>query len=311
MSTPALSLDGATKTYGRLCALNAATLSLPCGVTAGLVGPNGAGKTTLYSLAAGFIRPTSGTVRIFGQDPRRLRGQQRLLGILPQDARFQRHVPLRLQMRWYGQLMGLDMAEASREVERVLELVDLRQAAERTGDVLSHGMHKRMALAQAFIGSPRLVLLDEPTAGLDPANAHRIRELIRELSGTDTTVVVSSHNLAEIGDYCDHITVLKKGTVVRSEPLGEFRQEQALCSFVLEAPASTDLLGALEAHEEVSAVKAQGDGSRLECQTTEVMAADPARIAELMQILAAHGARVRGFSRGANVEQRFLEVTGS
>ncbi|MEL4339378.1 ABC transporter ATP-binding protein [Shewanella xiamenensis] len=206
--------QGLSKNYGSKKALNNVNLTLEAGAPIALVGPNGAGKTTLFSLLCGYLTPSAGSVRILGEAPNSpaLLGQ---IAALPQDATLDPNLTIISQLSFFARLQGMDSKQANQEALRVLNLVDLAEVAQQKPPSLSHGMSKRVAIAQALIGAPKLVLLDEPTAGLDPANAKKIRELVRTLSPT-TTFVISSHNLEELEKLCDQVLYLDKGELGQS-----------------------------------------------------------------------------------------------
>ncbi|MGL5046576.1 MAG: ABC transporter ATP-binding protein [Shewanella sp.] len=201
--------QGLSKLYGSKKALNDVNFSLEAGAPIALVGPNGAGKTTLFSLLCGYLSPSSGTITLLGEAP----NSPKLLGkvaALPQDAELDPNLTIVSQLSFFARLQGMSTAQANQEAMRVLTLVDLADVAEQKPPSLSHGMSKRVSIAQALIGSPALVLLDEPTAGLDPANAKKVRELVKALSPT-TTFMISSHNLDELEKLCDQVLYLDKG----------------------------------------------------------------------------------------------------
>ncbi|HCE51087.1 MAG TPA: ABC transporter ATP-binding protein, partial [Shewanella baltica] len=169
----------------------------------------GAGKTTLFSLLCGYLSPSAGTITLLGEAP----NSPKLLGkiaALPQDAVLDPNLTIVSQLSFFARLQGMGVEQARQEAIRVLTLVDLADVAEQKPPSLSHGMSKRVSIAQALIGSPELVLLDEPTAGLDPANAKKVRELVKALSPT-TTFMISSHNLDELEKLCDQVLYLDKG----------------------------------------------------------------------------------------------------
>ncbi len=206
--------QGLSKNYGSKKALNNINLTLESGAPIALVGPNGAGKTTLFSLLCGYLTPSAGTIQLLGKAPNspKLLGQ---IAALPQDAKLDPNLTILCQLTFFARLQGMGNEQAKQEALRVLSLVDLADVAQQKPPSLSHGMSKRVAIAQALIGSPKLVLLDEPTAGLDPANAKKIRELVRALSST-TTFVISSHNLDELEKLCDQVLYLDKGELSQS-----------------------------------------------------------------------------------------------
>ncbi|PIW60491.1 ABC transporter ATP-binding protein [Shewanella sp. CG12_big_fil_rev_8_21_14_0_65_47_15] len=206
--------QGLSKNYGSKKALNNINLTLEAGAPIALVGPNGAGKTTLFSLLCGYLTPSAGTITLLGEAPNspKLLGQ---IAALPQDAALDPNLTIISQLTLFGRLQGMDSKQAAQEAMRVLSLVDLADVAQQKPPSLSHGMSKRVAIAQALIGSPKLVLLDEPTAGLDPANAKKVRELVKALS-TTTTFMISSHNLDELEKLCDQVLYLDKGELSQS-----------------------------------------------------------------------------------------------
>ena len=217
MSAPLVRCRALVKRYGRTRALDGLHLVLEAGAPIALVGPNGAGKTTLLSLLAGFARADGGDVEVLGERPgsAALAGR---LGALPQDALFDPRLGIGRQLRLLASLQGFGRAAARAEAGRVLDVVGLGDVAGRRPTALSHGMRKRVALAQALIGEPALVLLDEPTAGIDPENARAIRELIGSRAGR-TTFLVSSHNLDELERMCGSVVQLERGSLVRHESL--------------------------------------------------------------------------------------------
>ncbi|WP_144208761.1 ABC transporter ATP-binding protein [Shewanella donghaensis] len=203
-----------SKKYGSKAALSDINLSLDAGAPIALVGPNGAGKTTLFSLLCGFIHPSNGEVKIFGEKPGSAK-LQNIVSALPQDAALDPDFSIVSQLTFFGKLQGMSAKKAKQEALRVLELVDLTSSAQMLPKSLSHGMSKRVSIAQALIGSPKLVLLDEPTAGLDPVNAKVIRQIVKDLS-VDTTFVISSHNLEELEKLCDQVVYLENGQLQQS-----------------------------------------------------------------------------------------------
>ena len=198
-----------TKRYGNTLALDDVSLSLESGAPIALIGPNGAGKTTLFSLLCGFLRSTSGDMKIMGYNPSdsRLHG---LLGALPQDANLDPRFTIGHQLTLFARLQGMKNGIAHREVSRVLDKVGLPEVTSMKPDALSHGMRKRVMLAQVLMGSPELILLDEPTAGLDPPNVKVMRSLIAEAS-KNATFIISSHNLDELEKVCKSVVHLEQG----------------------------------------------------------------------------------------------------
>ena len=215
MSTPMIKCHDLSHFYSSKAALSNVNFEVSAGEPIGLVGPNGAGKTTLLSILSGFLRPTSGTVTLFGHTPGafELNGK---ISALPQDARLDPTFTIGDQLGFYARLQGFGSKQAKYETIRVLEAVDLKDSLVEKPVTLSHGMGKRVAIAQALIGNPQLVLLDEPTAGLDPVNTRNIRSIVLNLS-PDTTFIISSHDLAELGRLCQQILLLENGIMKSME----------------------------------------------------------------------------------------------
>lgn len=202
--------------YRRTTALAGVDLDVDGGVL-GLVGPNGSGKTTLLRLLVGILRPCSGRLLVGGHDLRRAsarRGVRRLVGYLPERPTLHPHLTTREFLDYAALLNGVVDARRRRErIEHVMERFSLTLESRSRVGALSTGGRRRVALAQALLGSPRLLVLDEPTVGLDPLHHHQLRTFVEEI-GRKTTVVLSTHVLDDVARLCDRVAVLRAGTVV-------------------------------------------------------------------------------------------------
>jgi ABC-2 type transport system ATP-binding protein len=191
-------------------------LSIPRGEVVGLLGANGSGKSTTLKMILGFIRPTRGEIRVCGQ-PAGSRAARRLIGYLPENPRFQRFLRARQILTYYGALLGLERRGLGARVDFLLQLVGLTAAASERIQGFSKGMTQRLAIAQALLGQPRLLILDEPMSGLDPLGRIEIRGLIqqihREMPGT--TIFFSTHILHDAQELCTSVALLKKGRLQR------------------------------------------------------------------------------------------------
>lgn len=249
--TAALEVTELRKNFGKVQALQGLTFSLPEGVCCAFVGANGAGKTTTFSLVGGFLRPASGKISIAGNQVASLQGAHGKVGILPQDMRFFEERTLSSQLLLFAKLVGFAGQEAESEVERVLSAVALSEKRNQPARALSRGMRVRLGIAQALIGSPPLILLDEPMAGLDPVVRSQIRELIGSL-GEKTTVVISSHELGELQNFCDYICIIDKGQCVFVGPMKQVLQSDVKrVTYSLERLPDdlTELTNLLSSHE--------------------------------------------------------------
>ncbi len=211
------------KRYGSNVALDSVNLDLQAGDPIALIGPNGAGKTTLMSLLCGYIRPDSGQATVLGLAPGSA-GLSGRLSALPQDAQLDPRFSVARQLHLFAILQGLSGGAARRDVDRVLDYVGLADAKQQKPAELSHGMRKRVAIAQALLGAPEVVLLDEPTAGLDPANVKIIRDLIVSCSQR-MTFIVSSHNLDELEKLCSTVVHLDQGCLKNQVDIGSTGNE--------------------------------------------------------------------------------------
>jgi len=204
-----LSCRGLVKKYGNTRALDGIDLTLDAGAPIALIGPNGAGKTTLFSIVCGFLRPSSGEIEVLASKPGKSELHSRLAA-LPQDANLDPRFSIGNQLILFARLQGMSIRQAQLETQRVLEQVELAQTFAMKPEALSHGMRKRVMFAQALMGKPDLILLDEPTAGLDPPNVKAMRSLISE-AATEATFIISSHNLDELEKVCRSVVHLEKG----------------------------------------------------------------------------------------------------
>ena len=258
MTVAALSLRGVHKAYGRVKALDGLDLDVPRGATLGLVGPNGAGKTTTFGVVGGLVRPDAGDIDILGLgafDPVRHAGRVLLL---PQDSELNPHTPVRTLLVNLARLQGLTRGEAARTADGVLDEVELSDRGGSRVGQLSHGMRRRVAVAQALLGRPELVLLDEPTSGLDPALVVRMREVVRRRQGT-VSMIISSHVLSELEAVCDHVAFLQDGRCTRQGPMDAVTGRDEAVRYVLGAPLDPAELAVL-----LDALETTLDGSVLE-----------------------------------------------
>lgn len=291
-----ISISGLGKRYGSVQALDNLDLVLESGEPIALIGPNGAGKTTLLSLLCGYIKPSSGSALILGHVPgsRALSGR---LAALPQDAHLDPRFSVGRQLSLFAKLQGLSSAESEREVERVLQIVLLGDVKNKKPGELSHGMRKRVSLAQTLIGKPELILLDEPTAGIDPPNVKIIRDFIREESA-NTTFVISSHNLDELEKLCTSVVYLSEGKLMEAGPLNSSSDDGFITVRLMAVPEE-HFIRECQKITGVLNVARQAQGDYLITQT-EGHAVDQA----LLLMLAKNGWEYRHLVRGRSLEER-------
>jgi ABC-type multidrug transport system ATPase subunit len=299
-------VQGLWKRFGNFNALAGLDLSIPEGSLFAVVGANGAGKTTLFSVLGGFLHATAGSWRMLGLDAPRGLALRARLGMLPQDAAFLSGVPVLDQLVFFARLQGLGPRAAHRECMRALDAVGLAAVAESNPRALSHGMLKRVALAQAFIGDPELVFLDEPTAGLDPETARRVRDLVRSMKGS-RTVVISSHNLLELQELCTHVAVIHQGRTVSAGSMAEIASRGVSFRVLLEDDPSEALLELLRGLPEIARVEVRSAelhlGARAGTSRRAVATA-------VLEALLKAGVPPRRFQEGTTLEEHFLKSIG-
>lgn len=218
---PAIALEQVAKRYGKVEAVREVSLTLPQGVLAALVGHNGAGKTTLMKMMLGLARPSAGRMQVLGRDPSAGGTEaRRQLGCLPENVTFNAALTGCEMIRFFARLKG----ESTRAADELLERVGLGAAAGRRIGTYSKGMRQRLGLAQALLGSPRLLLLDEPTTGLDPEVRQGFWSILAEFVARGTTVLLSSHALEELEGKAERVIILDRGRVVADGAMDELRR---------------------------------------------------------------------------------------
>jgi ABC-2 type transport system ATP-binding protein len=306
-----LKVNQVSRNFGRVKALDNVSFNVNAQSIFGLLGPNGAGKTTLFSIIANFIHPDSGSIEVLGHDVKEVSKIKGRLTILPQDALFQQNVPILEQLIFFRLLDGRTKAEAEKEVKRTLEMVGLGDYANRRIHSLSHGMIKRLGIAQAFLGEPEVILLDEATSGLDPKNAKQIRDLIRELQ-TRSTIVISSHNIAEIQELCDHVAILDKGKLAACGSVEEITRTGRKYDIQLSRVLTSEEMAKLSSCPGVKSIVAAGPerySISLDLSGAPDKSTDAA-ISDLIRAVLDFGITPREFREGATLEEHFLKLTG-
>lgn len=258
---PAIEIRGLVKDFAvglrglRLRAVDHVSFAVRPGEIFGLLGPNGSGKSTTIKLLLGLLEPTAGGCAIFGVPSGKVEAR-RDVGYLPEAPNFYRFLSGRELVVFYGRMCGLAGAALRQRVEEVITLVGLVGAADRRVGTYSKGMLQRIGLAQALVHDPRLLILDEPTAGVDPVGSAEMAELILALKARGKTVLITSHLLGQIEDLCDRVAILDRGSLVAEGNVSELAGAPGRLSFETDALPS----------EEIAALRAwlESRGRRLE-----------------------------------------------
>ncbi len=222
---PAIEIKNLHKKYGKTPALRGVNLEIePC--IFGLLGPNGAGKTTLLKILLGLIKPDQGSAKIFGYDCLSQSLEiRKMLGYLGEDHRFYEYMKGKEYLEFIGLIKGLTKEKVKLQTKEILEKVKLSEFGDKKIKEYSQGMKQRLGLAQALIGNPKVIILDEPTSNLDPIGRNDFLKIIKEIGEADTTVVLSSHILGEVEQVCDSLVFLDKGQIVYQGKWPELREK--------------------------------------------------------------------------------------
>jgi ABC-2 type transport system ATP-binding protein len=253
MTTPAITIENLTKEFtnpsvlnrGKVVAVKDLSLTVEAGTVYGLLGPNGSGKSTTMKIVLGLVTATSGRTFIFGRDSRDVESRE-AVGFLPENPYFYKFLTGEETVRFYGKLCGLGGRKLADRTKELLALVGLEDAADRRVGGYSKGMLQRIGLAQALVQEPRLLVLDEPTAGVDPAGSRQIRDLILTLKERGITVLLCSHLLSQVQEICDRIGIMDSGTLIREGDLDSLISIENQTEIVLEN-ATPELLEQMRA----------------------------------------------------------------
>ncbi len=217
---PAIETSGLTKRYGSLTAVNKLNLKVERNTIHGFLGPNGAGKTTTIKVLVGLLNPNEGTVKVLGQEVRGDRPDVRLrIGYMPELPKLPKHLKGWELLDIYGRMYGMTEQERKEQIPKLLEMVGLKGRERDFIGKYSKGMQQRLGIAQALLNEPELVVLDEPSLGLDPVGMVEVRELVKGIAKEGVTIFVSSHLLFEVEQICSHVTIIHRGVSLVSDTL--------------------------------------------------------------------------------------------
>ncbi len=296
-TAPAIAARGLRKTYGTLEAVAGVDVTVQPGDVYGYLGPNGAGKTTSLRMMLGLIRPSGGEVRLFGRDPV-LDPVSALEGVagFVEDPAFYPYLSGRANLELLADLDGGDGGR----VAEVLEIVELTGRAGDRVRGYSHGMRQRLGLAAALLRRPRLLVLDEPTTGLDPAGMRDMRALVHRLAGEGITVLLSSHLMGEVEALCNRVAILREGRVRYEGDLAEVTA-RSNGRYRLQATDPGSALAVCQAADGIRDVHAEG--------SAVAFAAAPDAVAPLTLALAAAGIGIHALVPSGGLEELFFDLT--
>lgn len=296
-----IEVRGLTKRYGEIVAVDGVDLTIEPGDVFGYLGPNGAGKTTSLRMMLGLVRPTAGSVRLFGRDPQvSVKALDGVAGFVEAPS-FYPYLSGRRNLELCASLDGLD-GDRSKAIDEVLETVGLLDRAKDRVRGYSHGMRQRLGIASALLRRPRLLILDEPTTGLDPAGMRDMRRLVRELALRGITVLLSSHLLVEVDELCNRVAIIRRGRIAYEGSLAKLRLTAGL-SYRVRTTDDERARSILSRHANVSAMGEPTGELAFKAVNEEAVAAASLALAE-------SGVAILELSpRRATLEELFFRLT--
>ena len=298
-----ISAENLTKTYGDVAAVDGITFSVPAGESFGLLGPNGAGKSTTMKMIGGVTRRTSGNLSIMGLDPDTHGPEVRAhLGVVPQQDNLDEELRVRDNLLVYGRYFGLPMSYLKPKADELLEFAQLTDKAKSKVDALSGGMKRRLTIARSLINEPRILLLDEPTTGLDPQARHILWDRLFRLKERGTTLVLTTHYMDEAEQLCDRLIVVDKGRIMaQGTPSALIREHSS--REVAEVRFGSQ-------HNEQAAAQLAGFGDRIEVLPDRILVYAHDGEAVLARIAETGLQPLTSLVRRSSLEDVFLRLTG-
>jgi ABC-2 type transport system ATP-binding protein len=298
-----------TKIYNnRYIALNALDLRVEKGTVFGLVGPNGAGKSTTFRILLGLQKPTAGTVQVLGEPMTAERADiRRRIGYLPTNPSFPKYMTPIQFLEFVGSVIGMSQDRAKVQLARLLQAVDLTNAAAQKIEGFSTGMMTRLGIAAALMNDPELLILDEPTSGLDPAGRKQTIELIRELTGRDRTIIIATHILSDVERVCSDVGIISQGRMIYAGPMADMRRLARQGTISVEIEGNTTAFEQqIHMLDEIGSVRYERLGAefRLTFLGTEAL---PEYITRVLQLIDRTGVELLHINTGADeIEEAFL-----
>lgn len=295
-SATIIELDGVTKVFkdfwgrAKARAVDGISLEIRQGEVFGLLGPNGSGKSTTLKMILGLLHPTAGAIRIFGKPPHDVAVKARI-GYMPEESYLYPYLTADETLDLYGRLLNLPAKERASRAAQLLEMMGLFHTGKRSVNEFSKGMARRISLAQALINDPDLVMLDEPTAGLDPIGCRQFKELIIHLAARGKTVILCSHLLADVQDVCDRIAIMYDGKIYALGDMRAMLEQRDTCRFSVPQPSP-------EVTRELTRLLAEKLGREPEID-------HPARTLEELFLSTIEEARARGATEISGVRPTF------
>jgi len=300
LSEPILQIQELSKSFRKRVAVDHLSFSVQSGEVFGFLGPNGAGKSTTIRMILSLIKPEHGDINIFGKSVRSLRNKAlHGVGALIEDADFYENITAQRNLEILARLQNI----SSKRIDEVLELVELSDRAQDKVKSYSHGMKQRLGIAQALLNEPKLLILDEPTTGLDPRGMKEIRELVRQLSGEGITIFLSSHLLHEVEQVCTSLAIINRGKLIKSGSLDELFYKTDLFTTEFHVSPLEKAKQVLSNQSQVEEVIVADSSLKVKAPTDQ--------LGLLNRTLVENGVEVTAIIPRASLEDYFLSLTES
>lgn len=302
--------EGLTRKFGSLVAVDDLNIHIKEGDVYGFLGPNGAGKTTTIRMLSTLIKPTSGTACIMGYDiHKEPNNARRAIGIMPERPGFYDEMSGRKQLRFYGEFYKIPRPKLDARIEELMARVGMMRFIDAQIKTYSHGMRKRLAIAQALLHDPKILILDEPSTGLDPKGVQEFRDLIKGLNKEGYTMFLSSHVLPEIQQLCDRVGILRRGRLVAEDSIDNLREQLISRSVdrvsIVATGFNEEQVNRIRALEAVRSADPVGWGIMVLAEPRSNVTA------EVNDILVRGGARITSMTTmEPTLEDVFLDITG-
>ena len=305
-----ITTEDLTRNFGTLVAVDKLNIEIKEGDIYGFLGPNGAGKSTTIRMLSTLIKPTAGTACIMGHDiqkePNRAR---RAIGIMPERPGFYEEMTGRKQLRFYGEFYKIPRAKLDAHIEDLMGRVGMMRFIDAAIKTYSHGMRKRLAIAQALLHDPRILILDEPSTGLDPAGVMEFRELIRSLNKDGYTIFLSSHVLPEIQQVCNRVGILRRGALVAEDTIDNLRDQLIAKSSDRITVVATGIDEAIL--QSIRSIEGVANADRSQWGMMVLAEKGTSVQADVNDALVKGGAKVTAFTTlEPTLEDVFLDITG-
>jgi ABC-2 type transport system ATP-binding protein len=301
----AIETENLTKNFGSLTAVNKLNLKVQKNTIHGFLGPNGAGKTTTIKILVGLLKPTAGSVKVLGQEVHVDDADSRLrIGYMPELPRFPKHLKGAELLDVYGRMYGMTQQQRAEQIPKLIESVGLKGRENDLIGKYSKGMQQRIGIAQALLNNPELVILDEPSIGLDPVGMMEVRELVKTISREGITVFLSSHLLFEVEQICDHVTIINNGSMLASDTLQNVSNQLGPSMIHIEiADLSAAVIAAVKNLSFVSGTWRTGNTLLVQVNTYNDIRAN------VSQAVTGAGGVIVGMSqKNANLEDIFIQL---